>query len=169
MRSRSSSGFHLPKSLPPVGKSACTQKPLYGSTYPKRRDHTVFAMSESNPLLMPGSRLVMFGLDGSGQKLLPLTTWQAWSGVPMATRPSMPTTHVGFVASRCWLKIAQSRPKLMVSMPLRVGLLEGTLKSCPPAGSARICDATADEPLRSPRLCDQARMTGMRMTSAKSW
>ena len=65
----------------------------------------VLAMIDSMPRLMPGSRF-LFGLpgsDGSGHSGVPegALALQACSGVPTASRPSMPTTQVGFVASRC--------------------------------------------------------------------
>ena len=65
--------------------------------------------------LMPGLRLVglvgFIGLRHSGW-LDGALALHAWSGVPTPKRPSTPMTHVGFVWSRCWLKMAQSSPML---------------------------------------------------------
>src|SRR5579862_245100 len=119
--------FVSPKSLFPRANSARMLKPVYGSTYPYRREKYVCASTPSIPRLMPGSRLGANGFVGSTHcgVLVGAFALHACSGFPTAMWALTPRSQVGFDSSRCWLKMAQSSPALMKSTPLRVGLLKG--------------------------------------------
>src|SRR6478752_3307483 len=93
---------------------------------------------------------------------------QACIGSETLKRPSTPITQVGLVLLRIWFISPASMPTARYSIPLRVGDLNGRLKSCSPGAPASVTDCCPSLPAIPESWRSSERMIGTRNTSAMS-